>query len=380
MVSPRQRLLVGVAGLSLAFGAAAARAQQRPVVEAAPLVQTTSVPDSAPGSSIEAEDSNFQDGATAQQPDRSQSQYYRPDRPPSAQYPGTAPRQGLTSLPSMPALDQLIEQHVVDSAARRGFHVARPAPQVEAKLQAMMAQIRQGVPGAVPEARQMAGETRFYVIPDEKDINLTSTTMRSPDGHAVNAIVITQGALDKLGTEPLRAALGHEFSHHLFRMNPELLNNPRYEPKSQSYQNEIARTNFTPTEKEVEAYYTNYAIKNHQVPTREQIADYVHKTQAQRRDTYKEEAMADKIGLRLTRDVYPAQIVQVQIADGHLQLFNPNHPDTATIDKRGIADPHPSTQVRLDENLVTQQEMTRDGIAKPAAPRAAPSRPGVPQA
>ena len=54
----------------------------------------------------------------------------------------------------------------------------------------------------------MAAETRLYVVPDDKQINMASYTrlLQDQNGvHAVNAIVITQGALNNLGKAPLKA-------------------------------------------------------------------------------------------------------------------------------------------------------------------------------
>ena len=260
--------------------------------------------------------------------------------------------------------------------------VERASPEVADAIQKMLDQFRADVPGAIPEARWMAAETRIYIVPGNANVNMTSCTEISKDGqHALNAIIITQGALDKMGKEPFKALLAHEFAHHLFAMDPALLDNPRYMPKSQAYKDEIAVMNFTPTGEELNAFKENFA-KEHQgrEPDRKETMAFIIETSNSRRAMYKEEVMADKVGLRLSKDVYAAQVEQMVMAEtaGDLTRDNLEHPhENANQANRGNWDPHASVNVRWQENLQTVEDMNKEA-GKTVVPPPAARPPGRP--
>ena len=276
----------------------------------------------------------------------------------------------LKILSTSPEVNIAIANDVMRAQRDSGYPTERASPELEAKIQGMLGELRAEVPGAIPEARWMAEDTKIYIVPGDKSVNMTSFTEISKDGqHAKNAIVITQGALDHMGTKPFKALLGHELAHHLFAMDPALLDNPRYMPKSKAYKDEVAIMNFTPTGEELNKFKESFSRENGHAPDRKETMAYIMQTSRDRRAMFKEEAMADKVGLRLSKDIYAAQVAQMQMAEdgGNLTQEALDRPhETANAQNRGVADPHPSVNVRWQENLETATDMATES-GKPVA-------------
>ena len=198
------------------------------------------------------------------------------------------------TLPDTFALDNQLNQQIM--AESHG--TSRPAPAaVTNDVNGMLAEFHDKTDALVPNARYKGGDAHVYISPDPT-INMASLThYDSADGKTLTesayAITISAGTLNppdpklRLTHDELKALVAHEYAHNLIQLNPELLDDKRFQPHGKQF------------EKELNA-----------LEDRLDRSNLTNEQKQQKVDDFYKEAVADNIALRLTKDVGAAQRAQ----------------------------------------------------------------------
>ena len=115
---------------------------------------------------------------------------------------------------------------------------------------------------AAPKARHIGDTSKnvplIYIFTN-KTPSMRSITFQSADKNsAIFALFLSSGALSVFADRPLlKAALAHEFAHHVFHINPQLAQDQRFVPRTLAYRNEFSRIQWSSGEVRDATYSEN---------------------------------------------------------------------------------------------------------------------------
>jgi len=279
---------------------------------------------------------------------------------------------------SAPDLEKILKDDV-----GQDFGPTRNPNAAEAKeINGILAELKAETGKNVPKARYAADNTKIFIVEDAtadiQSYNPTAITKDKgviTDRETASGIAITTGAMknpydasQSLTHDELKAVIAHEYAHQLLALNPELRNDPKYQPNSPQFNKEyeelkvkLQKNPLSP--EEIQAM-------NEQHLTGKAKQDFINEKRQEKLDYFRDEAIADKIALYITKDPAAAKSANEKIEKQNEKIKKdiagqPGAPEPV---KPGdtVPDPHPSNAARDAERDRTVHDM--QNAAKPQQP------------
>lgn len=225
-----------------------------------------------------------------------------------------------------------------------------------AEISGMMKEVRTEAARSLPGAKMSEGDVEFYVVKDNQP-NMTIMNFPSRDGkHMSTLVLITDKELEGIkDPAQFKAALGHEYAHELFKNNAQLKNDPRFQPNTPEFQTAF---------KEFQDELKRTPLNKHEKATADSIPDptarntYTQQIVQEKIEGFKEEAMADKLGLYLSKD---SKAASNYLSALHTLANNMIGRDIDAIpfsEKLAVlTDPHPTFKAREAEVAATERDI-----------------------
>ena len=244
-------------------------------------------------------------------------------------------------LPSSPELENQCDWYF-----RFFKNPSRDFGRSEPKIRGMLEELVREIPNAVPPGIEvrvaLPNQTRVYLLDDNNGLYMFSLTLPLPirkeqqrPDRSQFALFLSESAPAILEKEPAicKSAVARELAKHILILNPELVNNPRFQPKSPEFNKELSG-----------------------VPE-------------EARERYTKDLAADKLRLWLVRDKDAANqcierdLNSQTVKGDHIKT----HPDVIL---KTSPDVHPSLIVRQAENEKTWEEIqqAKDSFAQDETP------------
>jgi hypothetical protein len=227
-----------------------------------------------------------------------------------------AQEQGGAAVSQCPDLILLPSSVLDEEASRRTMNDVSPINEND-RITKILDELRPGITAATRTATRIAGDTRIRVTPGKVCAAsgtvlplIPSPAIRSTLQHALFVLTTTRGTLDTLDDPELAFFLAHELAHQIFYLNSSLRDDPRFQPRSEAFRQELNTAAFNDRQKE---QYTN-------------------------------EAMADKLAIWLTRDETAARSALTKGEDMVERCLSPAQHRQAHEER-----PHPSLNTRFAE-------------------------------
>ena len=171
-----------------------------------------------------------------------------------------------------------------------------------------------------------------------------------PDVTGQSAIIVSTTMLNRMDDKQLKYVLAHEVSHGLLFAHENLRKNPALKIVSTEYKAELARLHFAPSKEELGKMMADVHRSNLSLGTKSDVAKMIVDGKTH---MYREELLADKLGLILTQDKQAAHdaLWTLGRADGEISANG----KLRNLDKlnEDSFDPHPSIRVRMSELNMT---------------------------